>query len=167
MEMAAKGEPLLPAIYGNVRVTKSEFDNVNSCKHAMPDSIMHATDGMIGDHASTRDFKIVTMEHLTMKNNASVGNVSHFSDEVVMEHLENFAVTGTTSLQHPNRLRGWMLKAQSYTSQSSACRSISFQCLTALLYPQASRSQRLTQCAHCRPAWKASKWQLLRRLQRD
>eukprot|EP00930_Biecheleria_cincta_P019527 TRINITY_DN14879_c0_g1_i4.p1 TRINITY_DN14879_c0_g1~~TRINITY_DN14879_c0_g1_i4.p1 ORF type:complete len:129 (-),score=20.54 TRINITY_DN14879_c0_g1_i4:92-478(-) len=83
-------------------MAKSEFDNVNSCKHAMPDNIMHATDGMIGNHSSTRNFKIVTMEQLSMKNNASVGNVSHFSDEVVMEHLENFAVTGTTSLQHPD-----------------------------------------------------------------
>ncbi|OLP87879.1 Adenosylhomocysteinase [Symbiodinium microadriaticum] len=45
-EMAAKGELLFPAI--NDCVTKSKFDNVYGCRHSLPDSIMRATDVMIG-----------------------------------------------------------------------------------------------------------------------
>merc|ERR1711981_784548 len=47
-EMAAKGELLFPAINVNDRVTKSKFDNVYGCRHSLPDSIMRATDVMIG-----------------------------------------------------------------------------------------------------------------------
>merc|ERR1712110_838367 len=47
-EMAAKGELLFPAINVNDCVTKSIFDNVYGCRHSLPDSIMRATDVMIG-----------------------------------------------------------------------------------------------------------------------
>merc|ERR1711865_634464 len=47
-EMAAKGELLMPAINVNDCVTKSKFDNVYGCRHSLPDSIMRATDVMIG-----------------------------------------------------------------------------------------------------------------------
>ena len=47
-EMAAKGELLFPAINVNDCVTKSKFDNVYGCRHSLPDSIMRATDVMIG-----------------------------------------------------------------------------------------------------------------------
>ncbi len=46
--MAAKGELLFPAINVNDCVTKSKFDNVYGCRHALPDGIMRATDVMIG-----------------------------------------------------------------------------------------------------------------------
>jgi len=46
--MAAKGELLFPAINVNDCVTKSKFDNVYGCRHSLPDSIMRATDAMIG-----------------------------------------------------------------------------------------------------------------------
>merc|ERR1712138_345359 len=47
-EMAAKGELLFPAINVNDCVTKSKFDNVYGCRHSLPDSIMRATDVVIG-----------------------------------------------------------------------------------------------------------------------
>merc|ERR1712137_579553 len=47
-EMATKGELLFPAINVNDCVTKSKFDNVYGCRHSLPDSIMRATDVMIG-----------------------------------------------------------------------------------------------------------------------
>merc|ERR1711920_275816 len=47
-EMAARGELLFPAINVNDCVTKSKFDNVYGCRHSLPDSIMRATDVMIG-----------------------------------------------------------------------------------------------------------------------
>merc|ERR1711879_38849 len=42
------GELLFPAINVNDCVTKSKFDNVYGCRHSLPDSIMRATDVMIG-----------------------------------------------------------------------------------------------------------------------
>merc|ERR1712199_101600 len=39
---------LFPAINVNDCVTKSKFDNVYGCRHSLPDSIMRATDVMIG-----------------------------------------------------------------------------------------------------------------------
>merc|ERR1711907_842498 len=48
MGMAQKGELLFPAINVNDCVTKSKFDNVYGCRHSLPDSIMRATDVMIG-----------------------------------------------------------------------------------------------------------------------
>merc|ERR1712125_90035 len=147
-EMAAKGELLFPAINVNDCVTKSKFDNVYGCRHSLPDSIMRATDVMIGGkralvagygdvgkgcaHAMkgcgarvmvtevdpicalqacmegfqvaamesvvgevdifiscTGNFKIITLEHMKkMKNNAIVGNIGHFDNEIDMEGLE-------------------------------------------------------------------------------
>merc|ERR1712010_103235 len=137
-EMANKGELLFPAI------------NVNGCRHSLPDSIMRATDVMIGGkralicgfgdvgkgcaHAmrgcgarvmvteidpicalqacmegfqvvkmedvvgeidiftsATGNFDIITVEHMKkMKNNAIVGNIGHFDNEIEMEQLEKF-----------------------------------------------------------------------------
>merc|ERR1712072_1684514 len=149
-EMAAKGELLFPAINVNDCVTKSKFDNVYGCRHSLPDSIMRATDVMIGGkralicgfgdvgkgcaHAmkvcgarvlvteidpicalqacmegfqvatmesvvgemdifitTTGNYKIIRLEHMKkMKNNAVVGNIGHFDNEIEMELLENF-----------------------------------------------------------------------------
>merc|ERR1711934_1038085 len=47
-DMEKKGELLFPAINVNDCVTKSKFDNVYGCRHSLPDSIMRATDVMIG-----------------------------------------------------------------------------------------------------------------------
>merc|ERR1711869_192516 len=149
-EMASKGELLFPAINVNDCVTKSKFDNVYGCRHSLPDSIMRATDVMIGGkralicgfgdvgkgcaHAmrgcgarvmvteidpicalqacmegfqvaamesvvgeadifvsTTGNFKIIRLEHMkAMKNNAIVGNIGHFDNEIEMEALEKF-----------------------------------------------------------------------------
>merc|ERR1712149_85781 len=129
-EMAAKGELLFPAINVNDCVTKSKFDNVYGCRHSLPDSIMRATDVMIGGKramilgygdvgkgcalqacmegfqvaamesivgevdifiSSTGNFKIITLEHMkNMKNNAIVGNIGHFDNEIDMAGLEAF-----------------------------------------------------------------------------
>jgi len=147
-EMAAKGELLFPAINVNDCVTKSKFDNVYGCRHSLPDSIMRATDVMIGGKramilgygdvgkgcafamrgcgarvfisecdpicalqacmegfqvaamesvvgevdifiSSTGNYKIITLDHMKkMKNNAIVGNIGHFDNEIDMADLE-------------------------------------------------------------------------------
>merc|ERR1712096_19129 len=149
-EMAAKGELLFPAINVNDCVTKSKFDNVYGCRHSLPDSIMRATDVMIGGKralicgygdvgkgcafamrgagarvlvteidpicalqacmegfqvvtmdqvvgeidiftSATGNFEIITLEHMKkMKNNAIVGNIGHFDNEIDMAGLEGF-----------------------------------------------------------------------------
>merc|ERR1711887_466579 len=150
-EMAAKSELLFPAINVNDCVTKSKFDNVYGCRHSLPDSIMRATDVMIGGKravvcgygdvgkgccfamrgagarvlvtecdpicalqacmegfqvvtleqvvgeidiftSTTGNFNIITVEHMKkMKNNAIVGNIGHFDNEIDMAGLEGFA----------------------------------------------------------------------------
>merc|ERR1712203_1057016 len=150
-EMAAKGELLFPAINVNDCVTKSKFDNVYGCRHSLPDSIMRATDVMIGGKravvcgygdvgkgccfamrgagarvlvteidpicalqacmegfqvatldevvseidifvTTTGNFNIITVEHMKkMKNNAIVGNIGHFDNEIDMAGLEGTA----------------------------------------------------------------------------
>jgi adenosylhomocysteinase len=149
-EMAAKGELLFPAINVNDCVTKSKFDNVYGCRHSLPDSIMRATDVMIGGKRAliagygdvgkgcafamrgcgarvivtecdpicalqacmegfqvspiedvvgeadifiscTGNFQIITLAHMQkMKNNAIVGNIGHFDNEIDMAALEGF-----------------------------------------------------------------------------
>merc|ERR1711939_1086351 len=147
-EMAAKGELLFPAINVNDCVTKSKFDNVYGCRHSLPDSIMRATDVMIGGKralvcgygdvgkgcafalrgcgarvmitevdpicalqacmegfqvaalesvvgeidifvSTTGNYKIITLEAMKkMKNNAIVGTIGHFDNEIEMDALE-------------------------------------------------------------------------------
>merc|ERR1712167_445001 len=50
--------------------------------------------GMVGEAdifiTTTGNFKIITLEHMKkMKNNAIVGNIGHFDNEIEMEALEN------------------------------------------------------------------------------
>ncbi|XP_053992812.1 uncharacterized protein LOC128883940 [Hylaeus volcanicus] len=47
-QLAEKCELLFPVININDSVTKSKFDNIYGCRHSLPDSIMRATDVMIG-----------------------------------------------------------------------------------------------------------------------
>jgi len=158
-EMAAKGELLFPAINVNDCVTKSKFDNVYGCRHSLPDSIMRATDVMIGGKravvcgygdvgkgccfalrgagarvivteidpicalqacmegfevntmenvvgiadifvSSTGNFKIITLEHMKkMKNNAIIGNIGHFDNEIEMEELEKMPGLKTENIK--------------------------------------------------------------------
>merc|ERR1711892_588338 len=94
-EMAAKGELLFPAINVNDCVTKSKFDNVYGCRHSLPDSIMRATDVMIGGKRAMicgyGDVGKGCAEAMKkMKNNAIVGNIGHFDNEIEMVELEGF-----------------------------------------------------------------------------
>merc|ERR1711981_1159891 len=42
--------------------------------------------------SATGNFKIITLEHMKkMKNNAIIGNIGHFDNEIAMEDLENFS----------------------------------------------------------------------------
>merc|ERR1711998_802108 len=151
IQMAGKDELLFPAINVNDCVTKSKFDNVYGCRHSLPDSIMRATDVMIGGKralvcgygdvgkgcafalrgagarviiteidpicalqacmegfqvsalesvvgeidiftSATGNFNIITLEHMKkMKNNAIVGNIGHFDNEIDMAGLEKTA----------------------------------------------------------------------------
>merc|ERR1711897_81323 len=77
-EMAAKGELLFPAINVNDCVAKSKFDNVYGCRHSLPDSIMRATDVMIGG------------KRAMICGYAIVGNIGHFDNEIEMTELEGF-----------------------------------------------------------------------------
>merc|ERR1711906_57359 len=158
-EMAAKGELLFPAINVNDCVTKSKFDNVYGCRHSLPDSIMRATDVMIGGKRAmvcgygdvgkgcafalrgcgarvlvtevdpicalqacmegfqvttmaaavgevdifvscTGNYKIVTLESMKcMKNNAIVGNIGHFDNEIDMDGLMKVPNVSTSNLK--------------------------------------------------------------------
>merc|ERR1712238_250473 len=102
-----KNETLLfPAINVNDSVTKSKFDNLYGCKHSLPDGIMRATDVMMagkkaviagyGDVVSWADIFITTTGNKgilmadsmkKMKNNAIVGNIGHFDNEIDMDGL--------------------------------------------------------------------------------
>jgi len=148
-QMAARGELPFPGINVNDCVTKSKFDNVYGCRHSLPDSIMRATDVMLGGKralvcgfgdvgkgcaqalkgagcrvmiteidpinalqacmegfqvvtmedvvheidifvSATGNFNIITLEHMKkMKNNAIVGNIGHFDNEIDMAGLES------------------------------------------------------------------------------
>merc|ERR1712146_335647 len=158
--MAKKGELLFPAINVNDCVTKSKFDNVYGCRHSLPDSIMRATDVMIGGKravicgygdvgkgcaaamrgagarvmvtecdpicalqacmegfqvatidevvgeadifiTTTGNFKIITLESMKkMKNNAIVGNIGHFDNEIEMDLLEKCDGIKVDNIKH-------------------------------------------------------------------
>merc|ERR1712205_113931 len=119
-EMAAKGELLFPAINVNDCVTKSKFDNVYGCRHSLPDSIMRATDVMIGGkralicgfgdvgkgcaHAMrgcgarvmVTEIDPICALQACMEGfqvaalESVVGEIGHFDNEVEMDLLENF-----------------------------------------------------------------------------
>merc|ERR1711966_122000 len=114
-EMEKSGSLLFTAINVNDSCTKSKFDNLYGCKHSLPDGIMRATDVMLagktavicgfGDvgkgsaramqAAGARIFitttgnkGIIMYEHMEkMKNNAIVGNIGHFDNEIDLAGL--------------------------------------------------------------------------------
>merc|ERR1712149_64136 len=54
----------------------------------MGESVLNEVDITI---TTTGNFKIITLEHMKkMKNNAIVGNIGHFDNEIEMEQLEKF-----------------------------------------------------------------------------
>src|SRR5438477_8043319 len=46
--MEEAGKLLFPSINVNDSMTKSKFDNIDGCRHSLPDGLMRATDVMLG-----------------------------------------------------------------------------------------------------------------------
>merc|ERR1711971_703066 len=90
-EMAAKGELLFPAINVNDCVTKSKFDNVYGCRHSLPDSIMRATDVMIGGkRAMILGYGDVGKGCAFAMRGCGARVIGHFDNEIDMAGLEGF-----------------------------------------------------------------------------
>merc|ERR1712238_545100 len=77
------------------RVLVTEEDPIcalQACMEGFQDVTMEQVVGEIDIFTScTGNFKIITLEHMkNMKNNAIVGNIGHFDNEIDMAGLENF-----------------------------------------------------------------------------
>merc|ERR1711877_114903 len=78
------------------RVIVTEIDPINAlqaCMEGFQVAKMESVVGEIDIFVSTTGNKdIITLEHMKkMKNNAIVGNIGHFDNEIEMEKLEKFA----------------------------------------------------------------------------
>merc|ERR1711881_331573 len=77
------------------RVIVTEVDPICALQATMEGFEVNTLDNMVGVAdifvSSTGNFKIITLEHMKkMKNNAIVGNIGHFDNEIEMEELEKF-----------------------------------------------------------------------------
>jgi len=77
------------------RVVVAEIDPICSLQACMEGFEVNTLDNMVGEAdifvTTTGNFKIITLEHMKkMKNNAIVGNIGHFDNEIEMEALEKF-----------------------------------------------------------------------------
>merc|ERR1719379_220597 len=80
---------------GGARVMISEVDPICALQACMEgyqvvtlESVVNEIDIFV---TTTGNFNIITLEHMkTMKNNAIVGNIGHFDNEIEMTLLENF-----------------------------------------------------------------------------
>merc|ERR1712056_141340 len=69
------------------RVLITECDPICALQACM-ESVLSEVDIFV---TTTGNFKIITLEHMKkMKNNAIVGNIGHFDNEIEMENLEGF-----------------------------------------------------------------------------
>merc|ERR1712230_301096 len=73
----------------------TEIDPICSLQACMEGFEVNTLDNMVGEAdiftTTTGNFKIITLEHMKkMKNNAIVGNIGHFDNEIEMENLEKF-----------------------------------------------------------------------------
>merc|ERR1712100_44804 len=78
------------------RVIVTEVDPICALQACMEGFQVAAMDSVVGEVdifiSCTGNFKIITLEHMKkMKNNAIVGNIGHFDNEIEMEELENMA----------------------------------------------------------------------------
>merc|ERR1719163_2269122 len=83
-EMAAKGELLFPAI-----------DPICALQACMEGFQVVTLESVVGEMdifvTTTGNFNIIRLEHMQkMKNNAIVGNIGHFDNEIQMAELEGF-----------------------------------------------------------------------------
>merc|ERR1712085_201918 len=76
------------------RVMITEIDPICALQACMEGFQVVTLDSVVGDidifTTTTGNFKIITLEHMKkMKNNAIVGNIGHFDNEIEMAELEN------------------------------------------------------------------------------
>merc|ERR1711877_15727 len=77
------------------RVLIAECDPITALQACMEGFQVVKMESVIGEMdifvTTTGNFKIITLEHMKkMKNNAIVGNIGHFDNEIEMEQLESF-----------------------------------------------------------------------------
>merc|ERR1712230_54530 len=77
------------------RVMVSEIDPICALQACMEGYQVATIDDVVGEIdifvTTTGNFKIITLESMKkMKNNAIVGNIGHFDNEIEMDKLENF-----------------------------------------------------------------------------
>merc|ERR1711865_1134032 len=78
------------------RVCVAEIDPICALQACMEGYQVVTLDSVVGEMdifvTTTGNFNIITLEHMKkMKNNAIVGNIGHFDNEIDMEGLEGFA----------------------------------------------------------------------------
>merc|ERR1711918_77966 len=78
------------------RVIISEIDPICALQACMEGFQVAALESVVGEidifTTTTGNFNIITLEHMKkMKNNAIVGNIGHFDNEIQMAELEGFA----------------------------------------------------------------------------
>merc|ERR1712187_299086 len=77
------------------RVLITEIDPICALQACMEGFQVVTVESVVGEidifTTTTGNFKIITLEHMKkMKNNAIVGNIGHFDNEIEMEKLEKF-----------------------------------------------------------------------------
>merc|ERR1740127_288620 len=77
------------------RVFVTEIDPICALQACMEGFQVVTIEEVVGEidifTSATGNFKIITLEHMKkMKNNAIVGNIGHFDNEIEMEKLEQF-----------------------------------------------------------------------------
>jgi adenosylhomocysteinase len=97
-QFEAAGELPFPAINVNDSVTKSKFDNKYGTRHSLIDGINRGTDVLIGGKkvlicgygdVGKGNKDIITLAHMqAMKDQAILGNIGHFDDEIQIAALE-------------------------------------------------------------------------------
>merc|ERR1712194_505567 len=78
------------------RVLITEIDPICALQACMEGFQVATLDSVVGEidifTTTTGNFQIITLEHMKkMKNNAIVGNIGHFDNEIEMEKLEKFS----------------------------------------------------------------------------
>merc|ERR1712070_822913 len=78
------------------RVLVTEIDPINALQACMEGYEVTTIESVVGEVdifvSATGNFNIITLEHMKkMKNNAIVGNIGHFDNEIDMAGLEGFA----------------------------------------------------------------------------
>jgi len=89
---------------GGSRVLITEIDPICALQACMEGYEVVKLESVVGEMdifvSTTGNFNIITLEHMKkMKNNAIVGNIGHFDNEIQMEALENFPGIKTENIK--------------------------------------------------------------------